>query len=468
MKANLSIVILSVVILLILPAAFVGTRMWNKHIQKNREAAATKAYNDLKALAVSYAFPPQTPSGTAVTLPLEAPNSVATAFFQEHRNKLESEIAKVGDTAKEINQAGHKMLVDGLWVPPPEPPKNPDGTPAAPADPNAPKAPTQVDQFKALELAELVVGRADKPSVYEGLLKGINAGGPADPVKVFEALNEEQSRFIDKLKAQKNTDKPSAEEQAELTKQLVALRVGQYQRHASEISVYATKDCLPADLPKAVPSEAPDAVTCFQWQFDYWTVSDLLKAVDAANTDASGKRTTLDKSVVKRIEKIDLFPAAPPTPASVTGRKSGGDNKLYDVRDASLQLVVSSAGLPQLINAISRTNFMTVIGLDFSEVDPWADMEKGYYYGPDHVVRAIVKVETVWLRSWTEALMPQAYKDLLTGTSSEASSPAAPAPAAPQTSRGRNAAPPADEEAVRSKSRGTKRPVGPKRGGDGG
>ena len=50
MKANMAIVILSAVIVLVLPAAFVGTRMWNKQIQKNRETAANKAYNDLKAL----------------------------------------------------------------------------------------------------------------------------------------------------------------------------------------------------------------------------------------------------------------------------------------------------------------------------------------------------------------------------------------------------------------------------------
>src|SRR5207248_669255 len=139
----------------------------------------------------------------------------------------------------------------------------------------------------------------------------------------------------------------------------------------------------------------------------YWMVSDLLRAIDAANTDAAGKRTTLDKSVVKRVERLELLPATGPTEPSITGRHSGGDNKLYDVRQGRLTLIVASSGLPALINAISRTNFMTVIGLDFAEIDPWADLDRGYYYGSDHVVRAVVKVETVWLRSWTEAMMPQ-------------------------------------------------------------
>ena len=465
MKANLAIVILSALILLILPAAFIGTRMWNKQIQKSRETAANKAFNDLKALSVSYAFPPATPTGTAITMPLDAPNPVANAYFKEHRSKLDTEIAKVADAAKEINQAGHTILVDGLFVTP-EVPKPPDGQPPPP---DAPKPAAVVNQLKAITLAEMIVGKGDKPSVYEDLLKGINAGGPADPVRAQEALNDEQIRFRDTVKAQHNRDKLLPEEEAELTKILVKMRIGQYQHRASEISVYATRDCLPASLPRAVPSEAPDATTCFEWQFDYWMVSDLLRAVDAANTNESGRRTTLDKSVVKRIDRIDLGPVSGGTEASVTGRHGGSDNKLYDVRQARLSLVVSSAGLPALINAISRTNFMTVIGLDFVEIDPWADLDKGYYYGPDHVVRAVVNIETIWLRSWTEPLMPQSYRDLIAGApAAEGSVPAA---NVPTTSRGRGAPPPDDTPAVRPKAKGmtgTKRPTTPKRGGDGG
>ncbi len=458
MKANLTIVILCALILLVLPSAFVGTLLWNRHIQKSRELAANKAANDLKALNISYILPPESPSGTPTTLALKAPNPVATAFFQDHRSKLEGEIAKVGDAAKEINQSGHPMLVDGLFVQPaPEGAAGATGATGAPAAPDAPKPAAVVDPLKTLTLAELIVGKADKPSVYEDLLKNINAGGPADPVKTLDAVNEEQGRFVDQIKAQNNRDKATAEEQTELTKKLVKLRVGQYQRHAQEVSVYATKDCLPADLPKSMPIEPPDASTCFQWQFDYWVVSDLLRAVDAANTDSSGKRTTVDKSVVKRIEKIEIFSAVGPTDASVTGRHSGGDNKLYDVRDAKLTLIVASSGMPALINAISRTNFMTVIGLDFFEADPWADLDKGYYYGTDHVVRAVVKVETVWLRSWTEALMPQSYKDLLAGATADSS---APMPSAPISRGSRNASPPADEDSARSRAAPATKPKG--------
>ena len=41
---------------------------------------------------------------------------------------------------------------------------------------------------------------------------------------------------------------------------LVALRIGQYQAHAGEISVYATKDCLLEVIPKSVPDSPADEI----------------------------------------------------------------------------------------------------------------------------------------------------------------------------------------------------------------
>jgi hypothetical protein len=147
-----------------------------------------------------------------------------------------------------------------------------------------------------------------------------------------------------------------------------------------------------------------------------------------------------------------------------------GVKNLDDVRHATMSLIVASSKLPALVDAISSTNFMTVIGLDFSEADAWTDLERGFYYGPDHVVKATVDVETIWLRSWTEPLMPQAVKDTLTGAAATAEgSPAPAAVPAPATPRGRGNS----EEGATSRGGGrppatksTKKPKG-RGGGDG-
>ena len=86
-----------------------------------------------------------------------------------------------------------------------------------------------------------------------------------------------------------------------------------------------------------------------------------------------------------------------------TGRTGDGS---YDTRTVELTVVASSRDLPRLFEALGRVNYMTVVGVDLSPVDVWADLEQGYFYGDDHVVRAVVTIETVWLRSWTLPLMP--------------------------------------------------------------
>lgn len=424
MKANVAIVVLCAVIILSLPAAFVGSNMWNGKIRKGREAAAAKAMQDLDAQKITYMLPSVLPGEQAKPLVRPVANPKVTEYFKAHRQALEQQINEVSGVAKEMNSKGHAPLLDGVL-------------------------PTPAGTIKALDFADLIVGKGDKPSVYQDLLKSINAGGPADPVGVADVLHEIEEQFKEKVRSDTSRDKLTTEEEAELQKKLVEARIGQYQQRAGEISVYATRDCLPAGIPRVAPNQPPEAIDCFLWQYDYWVVSDLLRAVDAANGGPDA-RVKLKDAAVKRVDRITLDPPTGPSEATITGRKNSPENKLYDVRNASLSLVVASSKLPEVVNAISRTNFMTVVGMDFHEIDPWADLDQGYYYGAEHVVRADLRIETIWLRSWTEPLMPQAYKDLV-APSAEAVAAAAPSPPPAPAARGKGSAPDADATPSRGK-----------------
>ncbi|HRJ50375.1 MAG TPA: hypothetical protein PKU91_07570, partial [Phycisphaerales bacterium] len=204
---------------------------------------------------------------------------------------------------------------------------------------------------------------------------------------------------------------------------------------------------LGSDVPRVMPAQPPALDECFMWQFDYWVVSDVLDAIALANTDPDGRPSPVDRSVAKRLERIETsdqwvmaFAARgsdsmgesvgtvdsgspdaliePKFSRSITGRWSGPGNAVYDVRNVAVTLVASSARLPELMDAFARTNFMTVTDLDLSEVDVWADLEQGYFYGSEHVIRAKFIVETIWLRSWTQPLMPARVRGYL-GISSE-------------------------------------------------
>ncbi|MCC6661250.1 MAG: hypothetical protein IT437_10230 [Phycisphaerales bacterium] len=423
-KSNMAIVILCAVMIVVLPSALVGSSMLNHRLRTARQQAVDKDVRDLDQAKVKYTIPATEPGAAAVELSTE-PNAELTRSFREARQTIEARIRELADTANEINKEGHGVLVQGLF---PEPTSEPI--------------------FKKLEMAEKLAGKPGRPSVYDALLTSINAGTAADPTPLMQDLQDYRARELDKVRAERGSDTLSEEEEKALAKKLVERRIGFYQQRARNISVYADPDVFRSVKPKGGITGEKPTWEYFVSQWDYWFVQDLIRAVGQANA-VGGKPGPLDQSPVKRIVsiKLDDLPIygetslvndtwtptdtqsrAPLDPrASVTGRRSSKANKLYDVRYATLTLVVDSAKIQDVINAISRTNFMSVIGVDVAPVDAWRDLDEGFYYGPAHVVEATFRVESVWLRSWTADLMPD---DLRINLGMEARDPEAAARAA--------------------------------------
>ena len=198
--------------------------------------------------------------------------------------------------------------------------------------------------------------------------------------------------------------------------------------------------------------EMPSLAEMFVWQWDQWIVEDMLAALTAANADS---RSVLD-APVKRLRYLQVLdnplaaqeessskssgPAgfgmnnsgrgpAPPDAAgapamaanpkapvpmdfnrSFTGRKS---NPLYDVRNVAMGLVVDVDRLPEVLDAIAKQNFFTVIDMDIEQADPFTDVREGFMYGSSPVMRVSLLVETVWLREWTTEYMPDELKKMM-------------------------------------------------------
>lgn len=445
-KSHVAVVVLCAVIVVSIPTAFAVSTAWNKSIRTSRQAEVESDYKKLEA-RLTYTLPPIRPNEEAVTYPVEAPNESITRWFRERRAERDAQVRGVIDAATEINREGHELLVTGLLPEPAE---------AAAYE-------------KRLEFMERLVGKGGEPSAFQKLLESIHAGPPYDAEAVAEEIQAMIQAELERARAERtgSGEATLSREQAEaLAKRVVDYRLGRYEQRAGELSVYATLECLPPEevIPREVPRSEGDYPIwrCFELQWDYWLIADLLRAVASANTDADGHPLPVDRSVVKRIERI-RFEELPiigdrelrkddwtPTPglgsdkapldpnASITGRRSSKHNSLYDVRRADLEVVVDSARLVDFVSAISRTNFMTVIGCELSEVDALKDLQQGFVYGPSHVIRAKLRIETVWLRSWIEPLMPPPIKRAfgIAGTTEE--SPAAAPASAPAPSRRRN------------------------------
>ena len=101
-------------------------------------------------------------------------------------------------------------------------------------------------------------------------------------------------------------------------------------------------------------------------------------------------------------------------------------NAIYDVRHVQVDLVVEFRQLPALFKAIGKTNIMSVLNVQLTNVDEYEALEAGYVFGQHDCVQIQMLIETIWLREWTAPLMPQVIKDQLGIVPPKPAEPAAP------------------------------------------
>lgn len=95
---------------------------------------------------------------------------------------------------------------------------------------------------------------------------------------------------------------------------------------------------------------------------------------------------------------------------SLTGRMS---NDVYDVRTITCELIVATAGLPEVMDAIARRNFMTVLNASIVPADAFAAARDGFLYGIEPVSTLRLEIESVWFREWTAESMPLELREAL-------------------------------------------------------
>lgn len=445
-KANLLVVVFSAIIVIALPAGYVGASMFGAGMKKERAEKVNRRLTELKGSVFKYSVPPIMPGGSGID-ESAPPNRELTTFFADQRARTEKAAQEVVKAALDFNQGKgaeaakvgrkpHVPLVDGLFP-----------RPAAGA------STTELTN----RFVERLVDR--KEGVYQKMLREVlNAGEPLNPEALTKKLESAKAGQLQQVKEAGNAvDKDL---QARLEQELLDLRRREHLARAADISIYATMDALPIEggpvvegstIPKQIPERPPAVSRAFQWQMDYWLIRDLFTAIRVANTSSGGGLSPVSASVVKRLERITIKePFATPVfaagdssspetqtiaPAttldqlaglvpsdlaqSITGRKSTPQNPLYDVRLVQVQMVVSSARMKELFNAFAKTNFMTILDIDLKEVDVRGDLDRGFYYGPEGVLRANIVVETIWLRGWTQELFPSGVKKRLGMTLAE-------------------------------------------------
>ncbi len=438
-KGNLIIVISIVLILALLPVGYVFSSKWNAKVSEKVKSAYDSEKRSLTSSGkVNYALPAVL-EGEQDISESRAPNDAVTAFYEEAKAARIAQVDDVVERGTAFNQGDHVPLVDGLL------PKAPDA---------------RERQRLARSMTEAIVGTLDRPSVYRRKLRRINAGGPPASESLANMLEQYQNQLEQEYSSANAQGTVSSEQQDEIKEKLTARRLGEYIARAKSLTFYCSPDAFVNGNPTGEtttvgqdgfsivpamnwpPSRVTESVA-FTWLWDFWVISDILDAAAKANMNAASGAMAIPDAPVKRIEMIrvsgveiedgassddDGFggggrpsrgggfgsdDSASAEQASFTGREGGTASSPFDLRQVELTAVVSSEDLPKFIDAFSKVNFMTVTDVDLEQVDVWADLQQGFYYGTDHVVRAHIKVETVWLRSWMSPIMPDPVKQTL-------------------------------------------------------
>lgn len=416
-KSNWLILVLSGVSVAALPTAFYFSSKMHKDLIKIQQTKANADWTGVSGYEVTYTIPAVRPGQEQFSE--KAPlNQKLIDLIQIKRNEVKVESAKVGAAAAKFNegQGGerrHKPAIEGVL-------------------------PKYVGSVRVLQLDML---RWFTQTAYPALLTRVNAGAPPDVNRVVKELTESQGIVKNRMLSTTGAPALSPEQQTELTKQLLTERVNAYRRQAAKLSFYAEPRNI-IDMPMAplAQQSLPTLATFWDWQVKYWIYDDVLSAIALANTSRiPGGPEGVAGSVVKRVLKVGVDPLTtmsdvpddvPPvdenvmTPTSsepiklnealsVTGRVNAPDNQFYDVRNLKIELVVAPERLPVFFDALAKTNFMTVLLCELEEHPILEDIKEGYFYGDEHVVKATITIETLWLRAWTTKYMPESVKRAL-------------------------------------------------------
>lgn len=442
-KANLIVVISVLLIFVFIPTGYFFANGWNKKVHD----AANAAYNDEKQTltsngSITYSLLAVL-EGEADLSESRAPNTAVTRFYQARKAEREEQVQEVVERGTAFNQGDHIELVPGIL-------------------PQA--ADNKTQKRLGREMAEAIAGTEANPSVYQRKLQRLNAGSPpkADTLAatLSDVKNEQQKIFENS-----NADGKMTVAQAELLEEkLISHRLGEYIGRSKALTFYCSTDAFvngdakpmttgrssfgsaSKDGFSVIPSEVPplstiDEAVVFNWLWDFWVISDVLDAAAMANTSVESGAMAIPSAPIKSIESIRIsqikkvdaeapsddassggggrFRSSPggsntkdddEKQATFTGRTGGESNSAFDLRTIEVVVVASSQDLPRFIDAVGKTNYMTVTDVDLEQVDVWSDLEQGFYYGDDHVVRAKLTIESVWLRSWMTPIMPDPIK----------------------------------------------------------
>ncbi|MFW5682995.1 MAG: hypothetical protein ACOC1G_08325, partial [Phycisphaeraceae bacterium] len=359
-------------------------------------------------------------------------------IYERMRDQLE----RVFERAEGINRPDRQMLVEDLF-------------------PNAARTADLpiTARFAYRRKVPMILGQP----VDDDNLVRLNAGEPPDAATVGLQLAEDEREFRRQYQGASGEDVSLTPEQERQLREEKRDRTLQMIRDQAEaIHLYAAldpdDDAFPFAMRESLVNPAPGAgsptpALLWEAQLELWIMEDIARAIARVNA-VDNPDANVATAPVKRLLNVAVLPGYvgihtkggleestsrrsgtmrvtaegmydPPDHPTLddpdqqldaafhytpTGRVS---NALYDVRHAQLRAVVDVRKLPELLDELSHVNFMTVLRVETRDVNEFEALREGYFYGTGDAVEVMLLIESIWLRSWTESLMPDTTKRYL-------------------------------------------------------
>lgn len=433
MKGNLLTVVSIVVV--IISFGVIGV-YWAKGSALRSEAQ--QRFNDESGkinsvMRRSVDIPPESPDGEPERITGVTVTEGAISELERLHGQISKQYETVFAAAERFNRGEHERLVPTLFTD--------RATSSVPFDAR--------DAYR--EAFPRMLGPANEPGQVR-----LNADLPpsADTIQAeLQRLDQQiRAEFGPRERGERGDDQLSQRQEAELREQMAGRARDMLRETATRIGVYAQTDPASNDFPFQIgdwarSGEQPAQYQLWEGQLELWIQRDIARAIARANGIDEGQRDVM-QAPVKRLLSVEVLPgyvglhtlgglATGPSASSIDRRAGGAypppagglrtndiargglpvnfhagptgrvSNALYDVRHARLVAVVDDAQLPRLFRALGEVNFMTVLRSNITDVDEYEALREGFVYGSGNAVEVDMILETIWLRSWTEPMMPE-------------------------------------------------------------
>ena len=263
---------------------------------------------------------------------------------------------------------------------------------------------------------------------YDRILATVHAGTAPSNEELSAELNTKRTDFIDRQFRKTASERLSKEEEESLRDFLIGQRRAICRDRANEIGLYLSKETL--SPPDYSNTQKPTLDEMFGWQWRLWVldrVAESIESINGSNSEPTAPIHSLNRLAVRGL-------LATQTPAagdrsfgegSRGGPGAGGDgvpgagtrdytksitgrvtNDAFDVILVDLDMIVATSQIDEVLAGFTIPVVMSVLDVEVAQADAFAALKAGEYLGEGAVSRLVVTVETLWLRDWSGELMP--------------------------------------------------------------